>query len=84
MGKVVERQRRFVAVAEYQRMTSLSYQTVMHMIKTKQINAIQTEGGHYKIDTAAIENTDTADILERLDSQQQLLKTLCLHLGVKT
>ena len=83
MENIAPSQKRFVPVAEYQRISGLSYATVMHMIKTKQINAIQTEGGHYKIDTLNSGNMDTGVIIKRLDEYEKMLKALCGHLGVR-
>ena len=79
---IVNKNKRFVPVAEYQRISGLSYQTVMHMIRTKQISAIQTEGGHYKIDTQDTGDTDAAAIVRRLDGLERQLGTLCKHLGI--
>jgi hypothetical protein len=74
--------KRFVAISEYKRMTGLSYPTIMHMIETNQCKYIQTECGHYKIDTGDLEDREIASILEQLSEQGQLIKALCGHLGV--
>jgi len=74
---------RFVSISQYQRMTGLSYPTIKNAAETGKIKAIQTEAGHWKIDTLADINIDTAPLLERLEGQEKMLKTLCAHLGVK-
>ena len=74
--------KRFVSIAEYQRITGLSYSTVKNMIKNNQCSYIQTEAGHYKIDTVAGEELVLCDIIQQLDEQGQLLKKLCKHLGI--
>jgi predicted site-specific integrase-resolvase len=75
--------KRFVTIAEYQRRTGLSYQTVKNAAETGQIKAIQTEAGNWKIDVSGEGNRDTTAIIERLDVQERMLKALCGHLGLK-
>jgi len=75
--------KRFATIAEYQRITGLSYPTIKNAAETGKIKAIQTEAGHWKIDTLADMNMDTASLMERLEGQEKMLKTLCAHLGVK-
>ena len=74
--------KRFVTIAEYQRQTGLSYPTVKNGIETGQIRAIKTEGGNYKIDLQADNNTELSAVIERLDQNARLLNALCSHLGV--
>ena len=50
--------KRFVAIAEYQRITGLSYQTVKNALETGQLRGVRTEAGHWKIDTQADGNPD--------------------------
>jgi len=71
--------KRYVTMAEYQRLHKLSYPTVKHGLETGQIRGIKTEAGHWKVDTAVDSNTDTAAIIERLESQERMLKALCKH-----
>lgn len=84
MEKVINQPKRFVPIAKYQRMTGLSYPTIKNALDTGQLKGIQTEAGHWKIDTEDVGNRDNAAILERLNEQGQLLKLLCRHLGVAT
>ena len=76
------KQRRFVPKAEYARQTGLSYATITHMANTGQIKTIVTESGQMRIDTQE-SNAYDPNVLERLDGQEKLLKSLCTHLGVK-
>ena len=74
--------KRFVPIAEYQRMTGLSYPTIKNALDTGQLKGIRTESGHWKIDTATAGDKDTAAIMEQLNEQGRLLKSLCGHLGL--
>ena len=74
---IIPRDKRFVTVAAYQRMTGLSYKTVMNMIKTDQVRYITTDGGNYKIDTQSDGNRDNVSVLAALDETQRLIKALC-------
>ena len=76
-------QSRYVSINQYQKITGLSYPTIKNAAETGKIKAIQTEAGHWKIDTAADTSVDITALLERLDGQEKLLKSLCAHLGVK-
>ena len=74
---------RFVPVAEYQRISGLSFPTVKHGLETGQLKGIKTEAGHWRVQLDDSGNTDTAAIVQRLDEQGQLLKALAVHLGVR-
>jgi len=74
--------KRFVAIAEYQRLTGLSYATVKHMINSNQLKTITTESGLVRIDIHD-DNADSSAIVKRLDEQERMLKALCGHLGVR-
>ena len=78
----MEQNKRFVTIAEYQRITGLSYQTVKNALDTGQLKGVRTEAGHWKVDTTDAGNKDATAIMERLDRQEQLLKSLCRHLGL--
>ena len=68
--------KRFVTVTEYQRISGLSYKTVMHMIRTGQLPHIKTESGQCRVDTQP--NGQNATILaEKMDDVQKCLKALC-------
>ena len=75
--------KKFVPIAEYSRMTGLSYPTIKNALETGQLKGIKTEAGHWKIDASDTGgDTISAAIMERLDEQQKLLKALCGHLGL--
>jgi len=74
--------KRYCTIAEYQRRTGLSYQTIKNAAETGQLIAIRTESGHWKIDTQSGINTEAAELVNRIDEQYKLLKSLCQHLGV--
>ena len=82
MGRAVDNPKRYVSVAEYQRMTGLSYPTVKKAITSGELKAVKTEAGHYRIDMQA-ENADYSAILERLDRQEQKLDMFFKHFGFK-
>ena len=75
-------EKRYVPIAEYQRMTGLSYPTVKNALETGQLNGIQTEAGHWKVDTADTSDGSISAIMERLGETERMLKALCGHLGV--
>ena len=51
MEKIIDSPKRYVSVAEYQRMSGLSYPTVKKAIASGELKAFTTEAGHYRIDT---------------------------------
>ena len=75
--------KRFVTIAEYQRISGLSYPTVKNALETGQLKGVKTEAGHWKIDTHESGSTDTSVIVKRLDESERMLKALCGHLGVR-
>ena len=78
----MNKSKRFVSIAEYSKLTGLSYPTVKNALETKQIKGVQTEAGHWKIDISDTGNKDTVAIMEQLNEQGRLLKALCRHLGL--
>ena len=76
--------KRFVNVAEYQRISGLSYQTVMHMIRTNQINYITTESGKFKIDMLNDVNKLNADMVDKLNETRRLVGLLCKQFNTIT
>jgi len=76
MLKQEQRGNRFITVAAYQRISGLSYKTVMHMISTGQVAHIKTEGGHYRIDMHSTSN-NSAELIDKLEETQRLVKALC-------
>jgi len=67
--------KRFVTVSEYQRISGLSYKTVMHLLDTGKLKHIKTESGHCRIDTQA--DHDNTNIMDKIDETQKLVKALC-------
>ena len=67
-------------MAEYQRISGLSYATVNHLCNTGQLNFITTESGLKRIDTMQ-KDADNSAILEKLDAQEKMLKALCKQLN---
>jgi len=74
--------KRFVPMAEYQRITGLSYATVNHLCESGQLR-LTTESGLKRIDTQDDGSADATTIIKRLEEAERLLKALCGHLGVK-
>ncbi|MCL2215940.1 MAG: hypothetical protein FWB91_02845 [Defluviitaleaceae bacterium] len=68
--------KRFIPVSEYQRISGLSYKTVMHMIKTGQLPHIETESGQYRIDMQSGDIGSTF-IVDKLNETQTMVKALC-------
>ena len=76
--------KRFVTIAEYQRITGLSYKTVKNALDTGQLKGIKTEAGHWKVDITDSGDKATVAIIEQLNEQGRLLRQLCSHLGLLT
>jgi len=73
--------KRFIPVNEYQRISGLSYKTVMHMIQTGQLPHIKTESGQCRIDTQA--NAPSNNELHRtVEELYGLVKALCKQFNV--
>jgi len=81
MEKIIEQPKRYVPIAEYQRISGLSYATVNHMLNTGQLQFITTETGLRRVDTQQVDSA-IGEIILRLEVQEGLLKRLCEHLGV--
>ena len=81
MGKT-EQSKQFVTLAEYQRISGLSYATVNHLCKSGQLKTITTESGLRRIDMQSGESCDNLALVKRLDAQARMLEALCTHLGV--
>ena len=75
--------KRYVPIAEFQRMTGLAYPTIKNALETGQLKGIQTEAGYWKVDTADTGDKGITAIMEQLNEQGQLLKALCGHLGLQ-
>jgi len=83
MTRINKPKKTFVPVAEYQRMTGLSYPTVKNALETGQLKGIRTEAGHWKVDVSDATNIDNAVIIQRLDGVERILKALCGHFGLR-
>jgi len=68
---------RYVTIAEYGRITGLSYPTIKKAVEAGQLKGVQTETGKWKIDTNADMNNDRTALINRLDEQGRMLKALC-------
>ena len=73
----MSKNKRFITIAEYQRISGLSYPTIKSALERGELKGIRTESGHWKIDTAAKANPETTAILERLDKTEKMLTALC-------
>jgi len=76
--------KRYINVAEFQRLTGLSRPTIEHGCLTGQIRAIKTETGQWRIDADSnTSSRETATILEQLSEQSRMLRALAGHLGLE-
>ena len=75
--KIILKEKRFVTIAEYQRLTNLGYKAVKNAIKTGQLKYIKTEGGRYKIDTYADSSADVPVLISKIDELQKAVTALC-------
>ena len=75
--------KRYTTIAQYQRATGLSYQTIKYGLESGQIRGVRTACGNWKIDTEADTHPDISVITQQLDSQGRMLRALCGHLGVQ-
>ena len=82
MEKIIDAPKRYVTMAEYQRMSGLSYPTVKKALESGAIKGVKTECGHWRVDTQA-GSSDYSQVLERLDRQEQKLDAFFRHFGFK-
>ena len=75
MEKINDSPKRYVSVAEYQRISGLSYPTVKKAIASGALKTVKTEAGHDRILLQA-ENSDYSAVLDELKQQKEMLKTL--------
>ena len=75
MEKIVDNQKRFVPLAEYQRLSGLSFPTIKKALEVGQLKGIKTECGHWRVDTQA-GNSDYSAVLDELKQQKEMLRTL--------
>ena len=80
-----KKQKRFIPISECREITGLSYPTIISALESKQFLGVQTETGHWKVDRESIgaAKVTIIPILERLDEQEQLIKALASHLGLR-
>ncbi|EDS78278.1 hypothetical protein CBC_0721 [Clostridium botulinum C str. Eklund] len=50
---------------QFAKETGLSYQQVLQMCKTKEINALETEGGHFKIPPKELDKFTNSDYVSK-------------------
>ncbi|MCL2197580.1 MAG: hypothetical protein FWB80_01525 [Defluviitaleaceae bacterium] len=81
MNEHIARRKRFVPVKEYQRISGLSYKTIMHMAKTGQISHIETESGQIRIDTQNPANDGVSAVMDKLNEMQRMVYALCKQLN---
>ena len=82
MEKIIDSPKRYVPIAEYARITKAHPQTVKHNLEAGILKGLITPAGHWRVDTQA-DNPEYSAIIERLDRQEQLIKALSNHFGVK-
>lgn len=75
--QIIPKEKRFVTIAEYQKLTNLGYKAVKDAIKTGQLKHIKTEGGRYKIDTYADSGADVSLLINKIDDLQKSVAALC-------
>ena len=73
--------KRYIPIAEYQRLSGLSYATVNHLLKSGQLAFITTESGQRRVDTQPL-NAGQDAVIARLEEQERLIKALCSHFGM--
>ena len=78
----MSKNKRYVPIAEYSRQTGLSYPTIKNAIETGQLKAIQTEAGHFKIDTAADTNPEINAIMSQLQGIEKAVSAICKQFNV--
>ena len=77
-------QNRFVSIAEYQRLSGLSYPTVKAALEAGELFGVRTSSGHWRIQVMGDRNADVSFLLDRLEKSERLLRLLCSHLGVSS
>ena len=82
MQKPPSQQKRYVTIAEYGRMTGLSYPTILKNCKDGTLKSVQTEAGHYKIDVQAGGTSEIAAIAARLDELGETINAIAGRFGI--
>ena len=82
MERAIDKPKRYLSEAEYKRKYNISTPTLKKALESGAIKGVRTECGHWRIDTQA-DNPEYSAIIERLDRQEQLIKALSRHFGVK-
>ncbi|MCL2498937.1 MAG: hypothetical protein FWE90_01215 [Defluviitaleaceae bacterium] len=77
----MQKQKRFIPVSEYQRVSGLSYKTVMNMIRTNQVPHIVTESGQYRIDNQP-NGAGNIEVMNIVEESHRLVKALCKQFNV--
>ena len=71
----IENPKRFIPMAEYQRISGLSYPTVKKALETGQLKGIKTECGHWRVDTQA-DSPEYSAIHGEIQELKTMVKTL--------
>ena len=70
-------QKKFVPVSEFQRISGLSYPTVMGALERGELKGIKTESGHWRVKLENDNSSNIPDISERLQKIEQSIYALC-------
>ena len=82
--QIIPKEKRYVSIKAYERQTGLSYQTIMHMVKSEQVKYIRTESGNYKIDTRPDYNADINLLTNKITELQKQVTALTRLFNIAT
>jgi excisionase family DNA binding protein len=72
---------KFLTIPQYQKESGLSRKTIMKMIESGELIAVQTDGGQQRIKVDI--HPEIVAMRAEMEQMRGLLDNLCTHLGVR-
>jgi len=82
--QVLPKDKRFVSIRQYQRISGMSYDLIKFALDTNQLKAIKSECGHYKIDTQAEFGADISILMDKLNEMDRKISALTRQFNTAT
>jgi len=82
--KILPKDKRFVSIRQYQRISGLSYDLIKFALDTNQLKSIKSECGHYKIDTQAELGADISILMDKLNEMDRKISALTRQFNTAT
>ena len=69
--------KRYVPIAQFQRISGLSFPTIRNALETGQLKGLKTDCGHWRVDTQADTSPELSAVMNRLQGIETAVKALC-------